>query len=105
MEIQAPQLINRYNALPNLDVQNQRSGEARGNVTGATTGLDVQLQNDKEAAVSAQGTTEISLSQVKSLSEIFNTYQAYVNQLEASDQTVNRITASATGMKDLLVSA
>jgi hypothetical protein len=102
MMIKGPQNI--YNSLPSLDTQNplQRPEVNRGirtNIPSSGERLEGELQTQSQSATNQP--TDVSLQQVKNLSDVFNTYRSYVNQLDATDRIVNRVAYGVAGITDL----
>ncbi len=105
MMIQGPQ--NVYNSLPNLDNQNlvSRPDVNRNQGAAGAPQLDEKLQSEQQSQSAIQEPLDVSSQQVKNLSDIYNTYQSYVNQIQAEDTLVNRVAYGVAGVKDLLSAA
>lgn len=101
MIVNGPQII--YNALPNLDSQNlvSRPDVNRNIGTGSTPDLNEQTQTEQQTQNAIQLPVDVSLEEIKNLSDIFNAYQSYVNQIDASNRLVGRVTFGSGGMIDL----
>jgi hypothetical protein len=104
MIVNGPQ--NTYNSLPSLDTQNQpikpevkRTPQEGTAIQGEKSGNG---NLEQKALHAPDEQVDVSLQQVKGLSNIFNTYRSYVNQLDATDRLVNRVANGVAGVNDLL---
>lgn len=102
MIVNGPQ--NVYNALPNLENQNlvSRPDFNRNLGTGTTPSLDEQTQSDQQSQNAIQQAVDVSLQEIKDLSDIYNAYQSYVNQIDASNRLVGRVSYGSGGVLDLI---
>ncbi len=101
MIVNGPQNI--YNTLPNLDTQSLVSKpDVNRNVgTSGTPNLNDQTQTEQQTQNTIQQPVDVSLQEIKNLSDIFNAYQSYVNQIDSSNRLVGRVTFGSGGMIDL----
>jgi hypothetical protein len=101
MMIKGPQTIN--NSLTNLDTQSPVSRpEINRGVQTPVPAQSEQQNYETQSQTTVEDSPAISAQQVKNLSEIYNSYRSYVNQLETTDRLVNRVAYGATNIADLL---
>jgi len=102
MIVKGPQNI--FNALPNLENQNQISRPDINRNLGTNTppSLGDQNQTDQQTQNAIQEPVDVSLQEIKDLSDIYNAYQSYVNQIDASNRLVGRVTYGSGGTLDLI---
>ena len=102
MIVKGPQNI--FNALPNLENQNQISRPDINRNLGTNTppSLGDQNQTEQQTQNAIQEPVDVSLQEIKDLSDIYNAYQSYVNQIDASNRLVGRVTYGSGGTLDLI---